>query len=161
MANFQGILLGTPPTPTESTNPSIKKVTVSVNGSNKTLIPFPHQYMALESWETTPNQREEKKAYRDDNTRNLTRVTASGHKTAIKFSTRDDLHLADKKIIQKFFTDHESNANERKISLTYWNDESNTYKTGDFYRGNMTFTIKKITDNDIIYKALSFDIVEY
>ena len=122
---------------------------------------FPHHYIDLESWKTTPNQREEIKAYRDDNTRNLTRVTASGKKTVISFSTRDNLHLSEKKAIQKFFTDHETNALERKIQLTYWNDESNDYKTAYFYRADIKFTIKKITNNDIIYKAITIDLVEY
>lgn len=47
---------------------------------------FPHQYINYESYSTLPNSREEIKAYRDDNTRDLTRVTASGTKSS--FSLR-------------------------------------------------------------------------
>lgn len=122
---------------------------------------FPHKYIDTESWDTTPNRREEIKAYRDDNTRDLTRVTAAGRKTDITFTTRDGLHLAEKQEIQKFFTDHEIDADERKIQLTYWNDESNEYKTGYFYRANMQFSIKQIKDDDIIYKATKIELVEY
>lgn len=127
----------------------------------KGVSPFPIEYIALESWESTPNQREEIKAYRDDNTRNLTRVTAAGRKSVFSFETRDGLHLKDKKIIQKYFTDHESSAAERKITLVFWNEESNSYTEGDFYRPNMNFQIKKITDNDIIYNSLKFEFVQY
>lgn len=122
---------------------------------------FPHEYMQLESWDSTPNQREEIKAYRDDNTRNLTRVTAAGKKSGFSFKLRPRLHLEDKIAIQQFFTDVEVNADERKIELTYWNDESNMYKTGYFYRPNMNFPIIKITDNDIIYGELTLEFVEY
>lgn len=122
---------------------------------------FPHKYMKLESWDSTPDQREELKAYRDDNTRNLTRITATGKKSVFSFSTRDYLHLEDKQAIQEFFTDAESSAEQRKIRLEFWNDETNDYDTGDFYRPNMNFPIYKITDDDIIYKSLKFEFVEY
>ena len=122
---------------------------------------FPHKYIEFSSWESTPNQREEIKAYRDDNTRNLTRVTAAGRKTAIAFKTRDNLTLDEKKEIQKFFTDHETNKAERKLPLTFWNDEDNTYKTGYFYRPNLKFPIKSISGNNIVYGSVQIDLVEY
>lgn len=122
---------------------------------------FPLEYMQFNSWSSTPNQREEIKAYRDDNTRNLTRVTAAGRKTPISFKTRPNLNLAEKIAIQTFFTSAESNPDERKIHIVYWNDEENVYKEGDFYRPNMAFTIKKIEGNNIIYDELQIDLVEY
>ena len=122
---------------------------------------FPLKYIAFETWETTPNQREEIKAYRDDNTRNLTRVTAAGRKSKISFSIRDGISLEQKIEIQKFFTDHETSADERKIQITYWNDEENAYKTGYFYRPNMTFKISHITDTTIYYKSFKIELIEY
>lgn len=122
---------------------------------------FPNEYIAWESYESEPNHREEIKAYRDDNTRDLTRVTAEGTKTSLAFTTRANLHLEDKIAIQDFFTDAESNHLERKINLEYWNDEDNTYHTADFYRPDIKFQIKKITSNDIIYKELKLDLIEY
>ena len=124
-------------------------------------VPFPNRYIALDTWDSTPNQREEIKAYRDDNTRNLTRITAQGKKSKFTFKTRKYLHLAEKKEIQEFFTDSETDRNQRKIQLTYWNDEANEYRTGYFYRPNMTFKIYKITDDDIIYNEMSFELIEY
>jgi hypothetical protein len=128
--------------------------------ANKDIV-FPHEYIQLGTWESTPNQREEIKAYRDDNTRNLTRVTAQGTKTAFSFTTRPNLHLTEKQEIQEFFTKNEEIALERKIKLEYWNDEENTYKTGYFYRPDINFPIKKITENDIIYGELKLEFVEY
>jgi len=122
---------------------------------------FPNEYIAWESYESEPNHREEIKAYRDDNTRDLTRITAEGTKTSLTFNTRANLHLEDKMAIQNFFTSAESSALERKINLQYWNDEDNTYHTADFYRPDIKFQIKKITSNDIIYKEITIDLVEY
>lgn len=122
---------------------------------------FPNSYIVYEGWDSTPNQREEIKAWRDDNTRDLYRITAQGTKNSLTFKIKENLHLADKIAIQKFFTDAEINHLERKVELEYWNDEDNEYKTAYFYRPDIKFTMKKITDDDIIYKEFTIDLVEY
>lgn len=122
---------------------------------------FPNKYIQYNSWTSTPNQREELKAYRDDNTRNLTRVTAAGKKSVFSFKVRSGLHLDDKIAIQQFFTDYEIDKEQRKVNLKFWDDEKNEYKTGTFYRPNMPFPIVKITDDDIIYGELTIDCIEY
>ena len=129
---------------------------------------FDPSYINIGSWDSTPKQREEIKAYRDDNTRNLTRVTADGMKSKFGFRTRENLTLEDKIVIQDFFKaamEAESNPTEakkqRKVELKYWCDDDNTYKTGMFYIPNMDFPIKKITDKTIIYQELTFQFVEY
>lgn len=119
------------------------------------------EYIETTTWKSTPNQREEIKAWRDDNTRDLTRITAKGKKSIFSFSTVAGMNLEQKMAFQKFFTDAEDNAEERKIHLQYWNDENNAYKTGYFYRPNMEFTIQEYTDDDIIYDTMNFDFVEY
>jgi len=129
--------------------------------SNATADRFPMKYIDEKSWSSNPNFREEIKAYRDENTRNLTRVTAAGKKSSFKFDIREGLHLADKKIIQKFFTDRESDAAQRKITLWYWNDEDNKYKEGTFYRPNMEFKIKRVTSTEIYYDTMTIELIEY
>lgn len=119
------------------------------------------EYIETTTWKSTPNQREEIKAWRDDNTRDLTRITAKGKKSIFSFSTVAGMNLEQKMAFQKFFTDAEDNVEERKIHLQYWNDEDNAYKTGYFYRPNMEFTIQEYTDDDIIYDTMNFDFVEY
>ena len=122
---------------------------------------FPTQFIKLESWTSTPNQREELVAYRDDNSRNLTRITAAGRKSVFSFTTRENLHLADKQAIQDFFYNAEVDHDQRKIQLEFWNDETNSYQTGYFYRPNMQFPIKRIADDDIIYGELTLEFIEY
>jgi hypothetical protein len=136
------------------------KKTVTV-GTTTVDVFFPDRYIALESYDCTPNQREEIKAYRDDNTRNLTRITAQGKKTKITFKTRKHLHLAEKMEIQNFFTSSESDPDQRKIYLTVWNDETNDYFSAYFYRPNMKYPIYKISDTDIIYNEFQFELIEY
>ena len=122
---------------------------------------LPAKFIEESSYKATPNQREEIKAYRDENTRDLTRITAAGKKSKIIFATRDNLHLKDKIELQEFFYNAESDHNERKVNLQFWNDEENVYKTGDFYRPDIQFTIKKITDDDIIYNKVEIHLIEY
>ena len=122
---------------------------------------FPNKYIQYNSWSSTPNQREEIKAYRDDNTRNLTRITAAGKKSVFSFQVRGNLHLNEKMEIQQFFTDYEIDHEQRKINLRFWDEENNEYKTGTFYRPNMKFPIMKITDDDIIYGELTIECIEY
>ncbi len=126
---------------------------------------FPLEYINEGSWDSTPKQREELKAYRDDNTRDLTRVTAEGMKSVFGFQTRKNLHLVDKIAIQNFFVSAESDHHQRKVNLEYWNDETNQYEIADFYRPDMNFPIQKIInkgiDSDIIYGQLKLEFVEY
>jgi hypothetical protein len=125
---------------------------------------FRNSYIEWGTWKSTPNQREELKAYRDDNTRTLTRVTASGMKSLFSFSLRPGLRLADKIFVQNFFTQGEItdlDKQQRRIQLEFWDDENNVYKTGYFYRPNMEFKILGVTNTDIIYDSLSIECIEY
>lgn len=122
---------------------------------------FPSEYIVFNTWKSTPNQREEIKAYRDDNTRNLTRVTAAGKKSIFSFTVRPSLRLDQKIAIQQFFYNAESDHVQRRITLQFWDDENNEYKIGDFYRPNMEFPIMSISDDTIIYGELKLEFIEY
>lgn len=122
---------------------------------------FPNKYIKYESWQSNPNQREEIKAYRDENRRDLHRVTAEGRKTALSFEIRDNLHLAEVNEIKLWFANACSNADERKMDLEIWDDDNLAYKTITVYQANPKFKIKKITDDDIIYLGRTVDLVEY
>lgn len=118
------------------------------------------KYIMAESWGSTPNQREELEAYRDDNSRTLHRVTADGHKTPITFEIIP-CTLEDKIIVQNFFKTATVNEKERKVELTYWNDEDNDYKTSYFYIPNITWKIDDYDDNTINYDSTTIELVEY
>lgn len=121
---------------------------------------FNNGWLEWGSYSTTPNQREEIKAVRDDYTRDLTRITAPGTKTRIDFKTLPcslDVKIA----IQAFFMDAEEDALQRKIQMEYWNDEENCYKTSYFYRDDITFNAKKATETNIEYEGFDIILVEY
>lgn len=124
---------------------------------------FPQGVIAFESWSSTPNQREELKAWREDNSRTLHRITAEGRKSVFSFKTRKGIHLQDKIDILAFFDNNEELADkgERKIHLRFWNDEDNDYAEGWFYRPNMPFKIMQISDTDIQYGELEFEFIQY
>jgi len=122
---------------------------------------FPHQYIAFKTWESTPNQREEIKAYREENTRDLHRFTADGEKSTLKFETRPSLHLADIEAIDSWLKDAEMKAKERKIEIEFWDDDNHMYRSIVCYRPNPKFKIIRIEDNDIVYDASTIEFIEY
>ena len=133
----------------------------TIDGNGTIIKKFPDKYIKLDSYEVTPDQREEVKAYRDDYTRDLHRVTATGKKNKIAFITRADLHLAEVNEIDTFFTASETSALERKVRLKYWNQEEYVYKTGYFYRPNKPYKMKKISDTDIQFDEIGYELIEY
>lgn len=119
-----------------------------------------HKYIQLESYDTTPNQRTELSAYRDNNN-SLHRATSPNHKTTIKFTTMPDLTLSQKQTLQAEMSNGLVDTVERKYQITYWNDEQNCYVTSYFYMPDVNYQIRKIDGNNIIYNAVSFEFIEY
>lgn len=120
---------------------------------------LPHKYIQLSSYDTTPNQRTELSAYRD-NDNSLHRNTSPNHKTTIKFTTLS-LNLLEKQEIQRIMSYGLVNSTERKYEVTYWNDEINAYTTSYFYMPDVNYQINKIDDNNIKYNPISFELIEY
>lgn len=50
---------------------------------------------------------------------------------------------------------------ERKYNVTYWNDETNSYITSEFYMPDINYQIRKIDNYDIEYNPISFELIEY
>jgi hypothetical protein len=120
---------------------------------------LPHKYIQLSSYDTTPNQRTELSAYRD-NFNSLHRVTSPNHKTTIRFTTLP-LSLEQKKEIQQIMSRGLVDSTQRKYSVTYWNDETNTYITSYFYMPDVNYPIKKIDGSNIEYNPILFELIEY
>lgn len=118
------------------------------------------RYIQFNTYSSTPNKRETLIEYRDDNTRNLTRVMSVGKKSDLVFTTTP-VDLQGKNEIQKFFKESMVDELERKIQLTYWNDEDNEYRTSFFYLPDILFVIKKINSNNIFYQPFTVSLIEY
>ena len=124
---------------------------------------MPNKYLVLDGWQTTPNQRLEADAYRDANGL-LHRETLPDYKTEIVLSVAE-LDLAEKIEFQRIINQAMLNETERKVDVTYWNDETNEYvhsSTG-FYLPDIKWTITHVDeeDKDIIYKAFTVKLIEY
>jgi hypothetical protein len=120
---------------------------------------LPNSYLIQKGYSTTPNQRTELSATRDNNNY-LCRVTSPNHKTTIKLTT-GVLHLSDKLAIQSIMAKGLVNEVERKYSVTYYNDETDSYSTGFFYMPDVTYPVIDTLGNDIIYSSISFELIEY
>ena len=114
---------------------------------------FPTEYIALDTYNSSPDQRIDQDSYTDGNGQ-LVRNILPHTRTKVTFSTIPELHLADKIKIQQLLKRDDT-------TLTYWNDDKNTYTTGKFYIADPNYPIKRISENDIIYNAISFEIIEY
>ena len=121
---------------------------------------FPHKYIQISTYQTTPSQRQDLDSYQDSKG-NLHRTVVPHDRSKIVFKTMDNLKLAEKQEIQAFFNGAMTNARERKITLTYWNDEDNIYQTGSFYIPDVTYPIKRIMGNDIVYDSVEYHLIEY
>ena len=144
-----------------------------VKGNEET--PFPEQFIDWDSWESNDSQREYIKAYRDDNTRNLTLVQAQGRKTALKLKTRDNLRLDEVKGIRDWFLNGQTDNNIRQITIKYWDSDQLKYRIITCYQANPKFEVKKIITedtgrrdgngkviyrHDLLYKGRTIDLVE-
>lgn len=118
---------------------------------------FPNEYIAMNTYNSSPNQRTDQDSYTDGNGK-LQRNILPHTRTKVTFSTPDEMHLEDKIKMQSFF-------NRDETPLTYWNDEKNEYTEGTFYMADPNFPIKRVINNneesDIVYGAITIEIIEY
>lgn len=120
---------------------------------------FPHEFIQRDTYKSTPLQRSEIKAYRDNNNY-LHRVTSPNYKTKIEFSTYK-LSLSEMRRLRNAVLSATDNQQERKIQLQYWDDELLAYRTAWFYMPDKTYSIISIKQNDIAYGAVPFTFIEY
>jgi hypothetical protein len=123
---------------------------IKVNGTT-----FPNSLLAQEGYEDTPNQQTDKNSYVDGRGalhRNVLEVTRS----SVKFRTIDGLTYGQKLIVKAFFIPR------TVITMEYWNDEDDAYKTARFYVPTITYVHKSQDRNKLpIYKALEIEFIAY
>lgn len=117
---------------------------------------IPLTYMKLESYKSAPDQRQDLDSYRDADGvlhRNVLPHTA----TKIEFETPYLFMSQFQELIQGIRANYLSNL-ARDCTLTYYDEETNTYKTGHFYMpGTMEYTMY----NKQIYAPCRFAFIEY
>ena len=124
---------------------------------------MPNEFLLAEGWEAIPNQRTELDAYRDGNNL-LHRETSENYKTKIVMSVAD-LDLVEKIRFQEIVNSGMIDAKERKVNVTYWNDETNRYVTSPtgFYIPDIKWVIENLDEEkkSIHYKKFTITLIEY
>ena len=94
-------------------------------------VKLPNSFLLADGWESEPNKRIEIDAYRDANVY-LHRETADDFKTKIQLNIRE-MNLQERRAFNNVislstlgYTDRK----QRKVNLTYWNDETLEYSNG-------------------------------
>ena len=122
---------------------------------------FPLSFVYKESYEITPNRRQDLNSTRNANGV-LQRNVLAHRPSTISLSTKpmNNVELAK---MMELITRNFVVENERKIELTYYCPDINGYKTGNFYMPDITFPINlvDIENNTILYNSFTLEFIEY
>lgn len=127
-------------------------------------VQLPNSFLLADGWESTPNQRIDIDAYRDAK-QLLHREVSENFKTKLKLNIRE-MNLTERIALDNVIgmaTLSYSEKNQRKVSVTYWNDESLKYETGNFYMPDITYVHHTVDEEnkDIEYNPFSIILIEY
>ena len=120
----------------------------SVNGD-----PFPHEYIALGTYNITPNQKQDDNSYTDGDGK-LHRDVLPHERTKFEFTT-PHIKEADNRIIQGLFPD------TLTITVKYWNPRKGIYENAICYTPDTTFSVYRSEGNNIEYSPLRLAFIEY
>ena len=107
-------------------------------------IPFPEDYIFKESYNITPNQKQD--------------INSKIEWNLIPEVNNDELFS-----LQRLFLDNILNEDEENVRLRYFNPKKNDYEEGVFYSPDVTYVIKR-TDRatkKVIYASARFAAIEY
>ena len=130
-------------------------------GTGLTAVEIPMKYMRYTSYKVTPDQRMEWSAERDT-TGVLHRETVANKPPKIEFETpymtNSDI-VALNTLIQGKYTI----AAERKLDITYYDPESDSYKTAAVYMPDVDYKIYNVdsVNKKILYEPLRYAFIGY
>ncbi|EOS41810.1 DUF6711 family protein [Lachnospiraceae bacterium JLR.KK009] len=125
---------------------------------------LPNSFILADGWESTPNQRVELDAYRDANVL-LHRETSENFKTSLTLNIRsmDLAEMTAFKNVVGLATLEITSKRERRLAVTYWNDEELAYKNATMYMPDVTYSIHTVDESakGIEYNPFSIELIEY
>ena len=131
---------------------------IKVGGSAGTQLPM--KYIKVEGYTITPNQRMESEAKRAV-TGVLHRTTVAHTSTKVEFNT-PIMTNADVDDMMTLFRNAWTSTSERKLTIQYYDMETDSYKEGTFYMPDTKFQIHHIKENNVIvYKENRIAFIEY
>ena len=124
-------------------------------------VEFPMKYIKVEGYNITPNQRMESSATRSV-TGVLHRATVSHTASKVEFNT-PVLTNREVDAMMTLFKNAWTSTLERKLTLYYYDMETDSYKTGTFYMPDIKFEINHIDNNFniIYYNEIRVAFIEY
>lgn len=122
---------------------------------------LPNEFILADGWDSTPDHRIELSAYRNANM-DLIRVTSPNFKAEIQIKL-PKMDLEKKMRLQAIINSAMVDTDQRKVDLTYWNDETNQYESGYFYITDNKYHIHTVNEltKDIEYNSVTMKLVEY
>ena len=132
---------------------------IKLGGVNGT--PLPMQYIGISSYKSTPNQRMEAKATRS--VTGLLHRTIVEHKaTKIEFTT-PTLTNSQLATLNGLLAANFSNNLERKITINYYDQETDTYRDADCYMPDINYEIDHIDEatSTVYYNGVRYAFIEY
>ena len=119
---------------------------------------FPNKYILMDSYKVSPNQLTDLDSYTDGNGE-LIRNVLPHTRGKPDFSIVPFINLAEKIAIQAIIP---CSPTERiKLTVEFWDDDINAYRTGDFYIPDIEYPVYDASATDIIYKSIRVAFVEY
>lgn len=124
-------------------------------------VEIPLRYMRAETYSVTPNQRLEWSAERDT-TGVLHRETVSNMPPKIEFNT-PLMTNSDIAVLNAILNAAYSNTAERRLTVNYYDPETDSYKTHDCYMPDVQYSIRNVdTVNNVInYEELRYAFIGY
>ncbi|HHV09969.1 MAG TPA: hypothetical protein GXX75_06805 [Clostridiales bacterium] len=115
---------------------------------------FPNALIAKGGYSNTPNRRQDKNSYTDargETHRNILPVK----RTTSKIKTMP-LTYGQKLIVQAFFP------NRDHVTAIRWNDEDNSYETGECYIPDVEYVVDHIdSDGNFHYQPVEIEFIAY
>lgn len=120
---------------------------------------IPNKFIQLDSYEITPHVRLDLDSYRDGDGV-LQRSTLQHNVTKVEFKTpamdEDDME----ELMSNIRNNYES-VSEKCASCTYYDPETNEYKSGKFYIPDVKYQIYSVSSGKIIYRPVRIAFIEY
>jgi hypothetical protein len=125
--------------------------------AGSTIIPL--SFIRYDTYHIQPKQRQDLDPYRDVNGV-LHRNVVDNMPSVIEFST-PTLYASQLQEFLNLIRDNYSSSKERKLEVTYYDPETDSYKSGDFYMAQPDFSIKQIIDGKIMYNEMTINFIGY
>ena len=132
---------------------------IKLGGASGTELPL--KYMRYETYKAAPNQRFDLNSTRDT-TGVLHRTTLAHTATKVEFET-PYMTNSDVNTMMTLIKTYWTSVSERRLTLQYYDSETDSYKTGNFYMPDINFDIRNVdtVKNIINYQQIRIAFIEY